>query len=164
MSKITQKMLVVLIVRSENEKTPVTVFPHEVPILEYIHGDDAVQVTDATPPVATGSFDAKEEFARLQQRYVGNIGQNPTVEVYGSEKEFVAAFKKSSEFTEDEEVIHVASEDEPDNDPDFSGEGSDEDAYKEGLIEDAKKLGIKANGTWGVAKLEEAIAEAKKGK
>lgn len=161
MSKITQNYLVVLIARSENEKTPVTVFPHEVPILEYIHGDDAVQVTDATPPVKSGTFEAKEEFARLQQRYVGNVGQNPTVEVFGSEKDFVAAFKKPAEFTEDEDVIHVVSEDEPDDNPDLSGEGSGEDAYKEGLIEDAKALGIKANGTWGVAKLEDAIKEAK---
>lgn len=37
----------------------------------------------------------------------------------------------------------------------------DENVDKDALIEEAKALGIKATKNWGVAKLQEAIAQAK---
>lgn len=127
---------VVLLCRSEMEKIPLTVYPHEVEVLKALHGDDQIRETDATPPVLEGEFETADEYSRLQQYYRANqeIG-DPVRLALGSLKDFEASFSQV-------------------------GGGSD-DGEKDALIAEAKELGIKATKTWGIEKLQGAIAEAK---
>jgi len=130
--KVTIPYQVVLVCRSENEKTPVTVLPHEIEILKVLHGDD-IRETDAKPTVKESTFETEDEYARLQQYYKGNQEvSDPVRQALGTLKDFEESF----------EVV----------------DGSDE---KSALIEEALSLGIEAKKTWGVAKLQTAIAEAK---
>lgn len=130
---ITQPVVVVLLRRSENEKTPLAVMPHEIEVLKALHGEDAVLPTEDTPPVASVEFDPEEEYTRLQGLYIGNDRiPNPVREGVGTLEEFVESFEGV-------------------------GGGDDE---KDALIEKAKSLGLKATKNWGIEKLETEIAEA----
>jgi hypothetical protein len=130
MMKVKLACLLVLLVRGEGSKTPLTVLPHEVPILQSMHGEDAIIVTEDTPAVAEIEFDTADEFARLEGYYKGSAeNPNPTRTVFRNLADFEQAFE---------------------------GQGEDDDAKAE-LLEQAKGLGIKANKNWGVVKLQEAI-------
>lgn len=130
--KVTLPYLVVLLVRGEGSKTPLTVLPHEVEILKHIHGDDNIIETDDVPPIEKATFDTEDELARLEQYYHGdNERPNPTRAVFRNLDEFEASFNS------------VGGED------------------KAALVEEAKALGIAATMNWGIAKLQDAIAAAK---
>lgn len=94
--QVTIPYVVVLLKRGEGSKTPLTVFPHELDILRHIHGDDAVEETDAKPPVEAATFDTADELARLEQYYRGDADEpNPTRAVFRSLEEFEAGFSLS---------------------------------------------------------------------
>lgn len=130
--KVTIPYQVVLVCRSENEKTPVIVFPHEVEILKVLHGED-IRETDAEPPVKEATFETEDEYSRLQQYYKGNQEvTDPVRQALGTLKDFEESFEAIG--------------------------GSDEKTL---LLEEALSLGIDAKKTWGIAKLKDTIAEAK---
>jgi hypothetical protein len=130
--KVTLPYLVVLVCRSENEKTPITVLPHEIEILKVLHGGD-IRETDADPVVKESTFETEDEYARLQQYYKGNQEvSDPVRQALGTLKDFEESFEAVG--------------------------NSDE---KTSLLEEALSLGIEAKKTWGIAKLQAAIAEAK---
>ena len=132
--KVTLPYQVVLIVRGAGSQTPVSVLPHEIEILRNMHGEDSIVLTDDKSPVKESTFDTEEEFVRLQERFRGdNENPNPTRNVFRNLDEFEAAFSS------------------------IGGDGID----KEALLEEAKALGINATKTWGVSKLQDAIAAAK---
>lgn len=90
--KVTLPYQVVLVCRSENEKTPVTVLPHEIEILKVLHGDD-IRETDANPPVKESTFDTEDEYSRLQQYYKGNQEvTDPVRQALGTLKDFEESF------------------------------------------------------------------------
>lgn len=125
------KYVVVYLKRGEGSKIPLTVYPHEIEILQALHLDAEIELTDFEPPVLEGEFDIEEEFERLQQYYRGNENTpNPTLAAYRRLSEFAALFE---------------------------GQGSDDE--KEELLEQAKTLGIKATKNWGIEKLQNAIDE-----
>jgi hypothetical protein len=130
--KVTLPFQVVLVVRGAGSQTPLSVLPHEIEILRAMHGEENIVLTDDKPPVKDSTFDTEEEFVRLQERFRGdNENPNPTRNVFRNLDEFEAAFASIG--------------------------GGD----KEALLEEAKALGINATKTWGVAKLQDAIAAAK---
>lgn len=132
--KVTLPYLIVLLCRSEMEKTPLVVYPHEIEVLKALHGEDQIREIDATPPVSEGEFETADEYARLQQYYRGNENVSDPVRLaLGTLKDF------------EESLVQV---------------GGDDDE-KDALIAEAKELGIKATKTWGIEKLQAAIAEAK---
>lgn len=135
--KITQPCVVVLLRRSENEKTPLTVMPHEIEVLKALHGEDNIIATEDTPPVKSVEFDPEEEYARLQGLYIGNDRiLDPVREGVGKLEEFIESFEG------------------------VQGGGEDDERKLE-LIEEAKALGLKATKNWGIEKLETEIAAAK---
>jgi hypothetical protein len=132
---VTRKLIVALVITSESCKTPVTIFPHEVPILEAMYGGDdenkVIEVTDIDPGIPAKEFDTVDEYSRLQQYYKGsNELPNPTRAVFRNLKEFEDGFEDD--------------------------DGGD-DEQKDALLAQAKELGIKANKNWGAKKLQEAI-------
>lgn len=134
--KVTQPYLLVLLRRSENEKTPLTVFPHEVEVLKKLHGEDSILETEDEPPVKQGEFDTEAEYARLESMYKGNERVPYPVEAaLGDLDEFESSF-----------------------------EGLEEDTEKAALIAEAKELGLKATKNWGIEKLQTEIAAAKAAK
>lgn len=130
---------VVLVKRSENEKTPTVVLAHEIEVLKVLHGEDGVILTDDISPVKNAEFRFDEseegealtladEYARLEQYYRGNENiPFPVREALGKVDDFVNSFE--------------------------AGDGDE----KESLLEQAKELGIKAAKTWGIEKLKAAI-------
>lgn len=137
--KITQPCVVVLLRRSENEKTPLTVMPHEIEVLKALHGDDSVIETDDTPPVKSIDFDPEQEYVRMQGMYIGNDRvPDPVREGVGKLEDFIESFEG------------------------VQG-GGEYDERKLELIEEAKSLGLKATKNWGIEKLETEIAKAKQG-
>lgn len=131
--KVKLPYQVVLLLRGEGSKTPITVMPHEVEILKCIHGEDNILITDDTPPVKFGSFETADEYNRLEEYYKGDgENTNPTRRVFRNIEEFESAFESTG------------------------GVNSKGD-----LLEEAKSLGIKANKNWGIDKLQVAIKAAK---
>lgn len=94
--KITLPYLIVLLVRGEGSKIPLTVHEHEVDILREMHGgDEAIIVTDHAPPVLSAEIETADEYARLQQYYRGdNENPNPTQRIFRNLDEFEAAFTR----------------------------------------------------------------------
>lgn len=89
--KVTLPYQVVLLCRSEVEKTPLVVLPHEVEVLKALHGEDKVRETDADLPagVTESTFDTAEEYARLEQYYRGNENnQRPVYNALGTLDDF----------------------------------------------------------------------------
>jgi hypothetical protein len=130
--KITLPYVVALVIKGEGSKTPVIVLPHEVDILKSLHGEDAIEVTEVTPPIKESIFETEDEYQRCQQYYKGGVDNpNPTRSVFRNLDDFESAFAGAV--------------------------GED----KKALVQEAKELGIKATMSWGVDKLKEAIAEAK---
>ena len=84
----TQPYIVVHIHKDAVENLPVVVFPHEVPILALVHGENKIApAEDADLPngVTEGKFEVEDEFVRLEQRY-GNhkgTGQSHASMVFG---------------------------------------------------------------------------------
>jgi hypothetical protein len=145
--KITQPCLVVLLRRSENEKTPLTVMPHEVEVLKALHGEDSVSETEDTPPVKSVEFDPEEEYARLEGLYIGNDRvSNPVREGVGTLDEFVSSFDGYKAAKANKTTV--------------TKQTNSEDAEKDELVEKAKVLGIKSPHLFGVDKLKEKIEEA----
>lgn len=131
--KVKQPYLIVMLRRSENEKTPLTVFPHEIDVLKALHGEDSIIETDDNPPVKSSEFDTEEEYSRLQGMYIGNDKvPNPVRDALGDVDDFEKSFEESGD--NEEQLV---------------------------LLEEAKSLGIKATKNWGIQKLTDAIAEAK---
>ncbi|MFD1121833.1 hypothetical protein ACFQ2T_04910 [Methylophilus flavus] len=138
-----QPYVIALLRRSENEKTPLVVYPHEVEVLKALHGSDAIVETEDTPPVASGEFDPHDEYARLEGLYIGNEQRpNPVFTALGDVDEFVASFKgkKTTVSTQ-------------------TPKDSGDDSEKDELVEKAKGLGIKSPHLFGVDKLKEKIEE-----
>lgn len=89
------KTVLALVVKNQNQKTPVTVGVHEIDILKIIHGGDdddmqqaAVEVLDEKPAVDyIEVHDIDEEYARLKNYYLGNDKvPNPVRLVYPTVK------------------------------------------------------------------------------
>lgn len=81
--KFTAQALIVLVCRSEIEKTPKTVFPHEIPVLEVIHGPARIERTETPAPIASMELDAEAEFTRLLTEYAPRGDKpDPVIEVY----------------------------------------------------------------------------------
>ncbi len=149
MSQITRKFITVLLVRNELEKTPLVVLPHEVPILEALHPSAEVRKIDVPTPhgLDKKTFDVEEEYANLQEKYRGpGDAPNPTVAVFRNLDEFKAAFggRKDEDLEDDEQS-------------DFDGGENGDGTEQEAKLAEAKSLGIKANKTWGIEKLQAAI-------
>lgn len=134
------KTVLVLIVKGQNFKTPVTVCEHEIPILRLLHGGDndidqetAVEITDIAPSVPfLEVFSADDEYARLKNFYVaGADKQNPVRVIYPTLKSL------------DESLVEYVDE-------------VDTGALLE-LIEQATALGIKVDKRWQVARLQVEI-------
>lgn len=133
--KVTQPYVLALLKRGEGSKTPITIHPHEVPILEVMYGQGNIEVTDEEPPVKSAEFETEDEYARLESYYRGNgENGNPTATAYRNLSEFEACFQEV---------------------------GGSNESDKAALVEEAKDLGIKATMNWGVEKLQDAIAKAK---
>ncbi len=134
--KVKLPYQVVLLLRGEGSKTPLTVFPHEVEILKSIHGEENILSTDDVPPVEFGTFETADEYNRLEEYYKGDgENTNPTRRVFRNLDEFESAFQ------------------------DLDGNGVDDG--KDALLAEAQALGIKATKNWGIAKLQDAIEAAK---
>lgn len=130
--KVTLQYQMVLLVRGEGSKIPLTVLPHEIDILRVMHGEDSIQLIDDAPPVKERAFETEDEYSRLEQYYRGNADvPNPTKTVFRTLADFESAFGNAGAID------------------------------KDALIEEAKALGIPATKNWGVEKLQAAIDEAK---
>lgn len=143
--KVMLTYVIVLLCRSENEKTPLVVLPHEVEVLKALHGEDAVRDVEAELPagIKKTEFDTAEEYSRLQQYYRGNDATpDPVRSALGTLDDFEAMFERKSARNSD-------------------GNEGDAGNQKTALLEEAKALGIAANKNWGVDKLKSAIEEAK---
>ncbi len=87
--KITAASQIVLVCRSEIEKIPKIVFPHEVAVLKRLHGENRIETTDSPSPMGTVDLDMEVEYQRLLNEY-NQAGDkpHPVVDVYGSFDEF----------------------------------------------------------------------------
>lgn len=134
--KCTAPYQVVLIVRGESSKSPFYAMAHELGILQNMFGEANVRFTDTEPPTKDLTFDTGDEYARLEFAYKGAPDdiQSPLRAVYRTLEDFENFCAEN---------YH---------------EGSSSD--KEALYEEAIALGIDAKKTWGVTKLQNAIAEA----
>jgi len=129
--KVKLPYQIVLLKRGEGSKTPLIVLPHEIEILQAMHGEDSIELTDDVPPIKEREFDTADEFSRLEEYYRGGSEiQNPTRRVFRNLEDFESSF-------------------------DVGGDD------KEAMIAEAKELGIPATKNWGIEKLQAAIAEAK---
>lgn len=90
--KISATSLIVLVCRSEIEKIPKIVFPHEVAVLKRLHGDHRIETIDEPSPLGTVDLDMEVEYQRLLNEY-NQAGDkaHPVVEVYGNFDEFCEA-------------------------------------------------------------------------
>ena len=89
--------LIVFICRTEVEKTPKIVFPHEVDVLREVHGHNRIEMSDAKSPLGEVEVDLEAEYQRLLDEYnlsAANGGQHPVVAVYGSFDEFCDAVQE----------------------------------------------------------------------
>lgn len=86
---------IVLICRTEVEKTPKTVFAHEVEVLRKIHGERRIELTDAKSPVGKVDVDLSEEYQRLLDEYSLAEGEDghPVINLFGDVESFVDAVK-----------------------------------------------------------------------
>lgn len=90
--QVTLASQIVLVCRSEIEKTPKIVFPHEVAVLRELHGDSRIELSDAESPVGTKDVDLDVEFQRLLNEYQQPAGKpHPVVETFGDFDGFVQA-------------------------------------------------------------------------
>lgn len=78
----------VLIFRNENASIPDTVFRHELPILQALHGVDMVKVV-REDTLDVEDFDPTEELERLQRKYVSKDG-DPVGRVFRNDPREVA--------------------------------------------------------------------------
>lgn len=134
--KVTLPYQMVLLVRGEGSKIPLTVLPHEIDILRVMHGEDAIHLISDAPPIKECTFETSDEYSRLEQYYRGNADvHNPTKAVFRTLTDFEDAFNPAG-------ATAVSTD-------------------KAALVEEAKALGIPATKNWGVDKLQSAIDEAK---
>lgn len=94
----TTKAEVVLVCRSEMEKTPKVVYPHEIAVLEVIHGAARIERTEAEAPIGVVELDAESEFARLLTEYAPRGEKpDPVIEVYRNFDGFLAEVAEQAE-------------------------------------------------------------------
>ena len=85
------KSQVILVCRSEIEKTPKIVYPHEIDVLKALHGDSRVELTDEPSPLGEVLLDAEVEFQRLLNEYQQSGDKaHPVGEVYKNFDGFLA--------------------------------------------------------------------------
>lgn len=99
--KVTLLPVIVLLCRSENEKTPLVVLPHEVEVLKSLHGEEQVREAPEGAKLPEGvskvEFDTGEEYSRLQQYYRGNANNpDPVRMALGTLEDFEESFQKKS--------------------------------------------------------------------
>lgn len=89
------KTVLALVVKNQNQKTPVTVGVHEIEILKLVHGGDdddmqqaSVEVLEDKPAVDfIEVHDIDEEYARLKNYYLGRGDvPNPVRTIYPTVK------------------------------------------------------------------------------
>ena len=86
--------LVVLVCRSEIEKTPKIVYPHEIAVLKELHGDNKIELTDEKSPLGTQDVDTEVEFQRLLNEYQqAGDKPHPVIEVFGNYDGFVESLQ-----------------------------------------------------------------------
>lgn len=91
---ISLASLVVLVCRSEIEKTPKIVYPHEVLVLNALHGENKIETTDEKSPNGTKEVDTEVEFQRLLDEYKQPGDKpHPVIEVFGNYDGFVEALQ-----------------------------------------------------------------------
>ena len=145
---------VVLLVRGEQSKTPFYAMPHELDVLNQMFGEANVRMTDAEPPTKESVFDPADEYARMEKAYSGEPGElSPVRHVY----------RKLSDFEEycNKNYVHKRSGITKLNAAESEGLTFDINEDKDSLFYEAISLGIDAKKTWGVAKLQAAINEAR---
>lgn len=76
-------------VKKKTNTVPVECAEHEVPILRYIHGGDAVEIKERDYGVLTVPDSAEREFDRLTRKYDGKHDRN-VVAVFGSLEQLAA--------------------------------------------------------------------------
>lgn len=92
--KITAQSQIVFICRTEVEKTPKIVYPHEIDVLRVIHGPNRIELSDAVSPLGTVELELEAEYQRLLDEYAqatAGGAAHPVVTVYGSFDEFCDA-------------------------------------------------------------------------
>lgn len=83
---------VVLVCRSEIEKTPKIVYPHEIAVLKELHGENRIELTSEKSPLGEQTLDLEAEYQRLLNEYQQPAGKpHPVVEVFNSFDGFVEA-------------------------------------------------------------------------
>lgn len=82
------ELVTVMVVR-DNSRTPVKVFPHEVALLEEIHGTDNIAEV-ATETVDVADFDPDSELDRLRRKY-GKNAEEAIGRLFGSDGSRIAA-------------------------------------------------------------------------
>lgn len=93
--EFTTPSLIVMVKRSEMEKTPKIAYAHEVPVLQALHGKNRIEVSDAVSPFGDVMLDAEVEFQRLLDEYKAPEGRDhPALEVYDDLDGFIAAVGK----------------------------------------------------------------------
>ena len=86
----------VLVCRTEVEKTPKIVYAHEIPLLQLIHGKQRIELIDAKSPLGRQDVDLELEFTRLMDEYAlatDENGEHPLIKLYGDYEGFESAIE-----------------------------------------------------------------------
>lgn len=92
--KISTQSQVVFICRTEVEKTPKIIYPHELDVLRAIHGHNRIELSDAPSPLGAVELELEAEYQRMLDEYAQSTAggaAHPVVTVYGSFDEFCEA-------------------------------------------------------------------------
>ena len=151
--QVTAPYQVVLVVRGEAFKAPFYAMPHELEVLAEMFGEANVRPTDATPPTKESTFDPADEYVRMERAYrASGDGVSPVRQVYRTLSDFEDYCAKNY-IRKRPGMTKI--------DAESSGVVFDIDKEKESLFSEAISLGIDAKKTWGIAKLQAAIEEAR---
>jgi hypothetical protein len=97
MSLFKSKSLIAMICRTEMEKTPKIVFPHEVAVLQALHGDSKIEITEYASPLGEQELDSEAEYARLMTEYTtAGDKPHPVTMVYPNHDAFLEAVEKDA--------------------------------------------------------------------
>lgn len=86
MTSKTIKEVVVVVTKDPMMKTPVTVYEHEVLVLQEVHGEDAVEVKEEYEVYVPEGFTAADEYERMLAKYGFRLQRNqphPVVAIWG---------------------------------------------------------------------------------
>lgn len=89
--KITASSQIVFICRTEVEKTPKIIYPHELEVLRAVHGPNRIELSDAPSPLGEVELELEAEYQRMLDEYAqatAGGAPHPVVAVYGSFEEF----------------------------------------------------------------------------